>query len=461
MADNYIAGILPFNTDDPAVLLRSTLTSAASITSPLVGSGGTVVGSANTFDPDLGMKLPFSGSGGATWANLTGYQTLDAAGQISFEVEAAGACANSTVYGSMGDEPNRDYGGQGLAWLIVWTSDGGTTYGRISKSNGDANVLTVATKNAGETNGAVALHTQNKAQFVRITLSWCGGTVALFVDGKPVTFSTAPTRNVAWSNQFATIWMGHFNGGNGTRLRYMRNLIIANKPVMMPRSQTKRIAFYGHSFAANYGEGASSSAYDETTGQILLGRGAARRGMPTLTVDGAGGGYVISALTTSPFQLQNTTYLNSLKERRATDIVFFMGTNDVGNASFTSGAFDTDIKALLTTVNSGHDGSFTQRLWVGTVPTRNAETGTWNPATMPAKIIAANAIIAALPAWWNGAVPSRAGQLQVLDFFTLWGGMTPGLAVQTGQLPGASANLHPSPLGALIFANEIERAVGL
>lgn len=447
MADNIISGIIPFDSDDPSILLKSTLTSAASITSPLVGSAGSVNGSGHTFDSTYGFKNPATGTSGVTWANLTGYQALDNAGQISFEIEREAVCAKATVYGSTGDNPPADYSGQTLAWVIVWTADGGTTYGNIRKSQGDANGLTIATKQAGETAGFVSLHTQLKPQFVRVTMSWRPGYFEMFIDGRPVSFSTVPTRDLAWADQFKTIWLQHFNGGNGVRGRYMRNILVSNKPVMLPKTQKIRVAFYGHSFSANYGLSNGSSAYDDTMGQMLRGMYALRNSDVEINVDGVGGGYVISALTSAGFQLRNSTFINSLGARKANRILLMAGTNDVGNVGFSSGAYDTDFKAMLTAIDATHDRSFEQKILVCNVPTRNAETSTWSQ-TIADNITAANLVHAALPAWWNTNFAARTGQLIALDLFSAWGGMIPTDPVQTGQLSGASANLHPSGLGS-------------
>lgn len=460
MSDNFATGILPFDSDDPSILLRSTLKSAAAITSPLVGSAGTIVGSGHEFDSIRGFRNPATGTAGVTWTALTGYQALDNAGQISFEIEREAACSKSTVYGSTGDNPPNDYSGQALAWILVWTADGGTTYGNMRKSQGDANGLSVQFKNAGETNGFVSLHTQNKGDFVRITLSWIGSKTTLFVDNKPVAYSTAPTRGVAWANQFATLWLMHFNGGNGVRRRFMRNIIVSTKPVFLPKLPGNRLAMMGHSFSMNYADSNGSSAYDETMNQIIRGRLVARGCDVEFTSDGAGGGYVISALTTAPFQLRSATFLDSLKARQATEILLLQGTNDVGNAGFTPAAFDTDYKAQLTTIAAGHSGKFTQRIFVTTVPSRNAETGTWSQLIADNTVLG-NAVINALPAWWNSNFPARAGQLIVLPLFDVWGGMYPVDPVQSGQLAGATPNLHPSPFGALRIADMFQRAVGL
>ena len=205
-------GPLPFSSDDSSILLKSTLQTAAAVTSPTIGSAGTISASGITFAEGYGFKRAASGSCGITWSNLTGFEALDEAGQISFEIERAAICTAGSAYGAVADATN-------LGWIVTWTNDGGTTYGNLRTGSGDPSTNVLSFKNAGETNGSFQAHAQTKDDFVRVTITWNKGRVAFILDGAVIAMGTAPTRSVAWANQFTTIWLMHFNQGNGIRRR--------------------------------------------------------------------------------------------------------------------------------------------------------------------------------------------------------------------------------------------------
>jgi lysophospholipase L1-like esterase len=78
------------------------------------------------------------------------------------------------------------------------------------------------------------------------------------------------------------------------------------------------------------------------------------------------------------------------------------------------------------------------------------------------RILEANDVIQALPAWWNSTFPARANQLQVVDLFNEWGGMNPprgSMGVMAGLLPGATDNLHPVGAGTDALARLIFKEI--
>jgi lysophospholipase L1-like esterase len=446
-------GPLPFSATDSSILLKSTLDSSSAVTAPLVGSAGTVSGNVS-FESGRGFLRTLGGSAAVTWSSLTGFQALDNAGQISFDIERSAICTRGSIYGS--DADAQDFG-----WTVVWTPDGGTTFGSLRTGTGDPSTNILSFRNSGETNGGFQLHSQTKNDYVRVCISWNGANMSLFIDGVPIVFGTAPTRNSRWANQFTALWLMHFNGGNGIRNRYMRNLIVSTKSAVLPTHPLIRVAFYGHSFAANWVKTNNQACYDDTFDQILNRRFALNGYQVACTANGVGGGYVISALTGASTQLRNSTYLNQLASRRATHIVVLAGTNDVSAAGFTRAAFDTDFKAMLTSIDSGHDRKFVQKIIVATVPSRNGDSSTWT-ADVQQRILEANDVIQALPAWWNSTFPARANQLQVVDLFNEWGGMNPprgSMGVMAGLLPGATDNLHPVGAGTDALARLIFKEI--
>jgi hypothetical protein len=126
-------GILPYDSTDSSILLKSSLTSAGSVSAPSIGSAGTVVGTGHTFDSVLGFKAATSGNSGIYFQNLTGYAALDAAGQISFEIEKAIVGSYSPTYASEGTTPSTQ-------WTLTW-GDGSAVQANITAANTEISAL--------------------------------------------------------------------------------------------------------------------------------------------------------------------------------------------------------------------------------------------------------------------------------------------------------------------------------
>lgn len=450
MAEQF-TGILPFDADDSSIILKCSLRTAASVAAPAVGPAGTITGVSHTFDPQYGFRPADSGNSGILFSNATGFAALDNAGQLSYEISKRVATALQASQQSDGTSP------AGVQWQLVWGN--GSNTGSIRKVSGSPSNLQLRTHNTGDTAGVLYIHSDDKPDMVRITYSWIGSKVMMFIDGKPVgTFSTTPTRNTRWSNQFQNIAVMAASGGvNPERDGYMRDLIISSRPVMLPVHQQKRVVFLGHSFSVTYSDLAVNvNNYDVTVATELRKR-ALQRGYDLETrAFGVGGGYWDPALSTSDIRDYVATALAAMPNI----LVCYGPVNDVASASFNATTVDTEIKTDLTTVgNHAAMRSLDQILFVN-VPSRagGSADGSFSEATRN-NIVAANTNIDALPSWWNSTFPAYSGRLRAVDLFNAWGGMNPASNVMVGQRSGSLNNLHPSCLGIRIIAEEIARQI--
>lgn len=443
---NVLTGILPFDTDDSSVILRCSLLSAAAVSAPAVGPAGTITGTTHTFDSLLGFKPAASGNSGITFADPTGYADLDKAGQLSFEISREVVCANQSSTNSSGTSPG------GVQWSLVWGN--GSNTGTIRKVGGSPSNYQLRTHNASDTAGLVYIHSESKSDMVRVTYSWCGGIVRFFIDGMPIdSWSTLPTRNTSWANQFKNISvMSAASGVNPERDGYMRNLIVSSRPVVLPMNALHRIAFLGHSFSATYSVLTVNVDNYHSTIASELRRLAAIRGYDVATnAFGVAGGYWDPALTA----LDIRDYIAAMLAWHPSELVLYGPTNDVANAGFVAATVDAAIKAALTTIaNDARSVNIRRILFLNTPSRLGLNDATWSDTTK-ANLTAENINMAARPAWWDATFPTHAGKLVVGDLFTAWGELNPTNAVMVGQRSGLYTNLHPAVTGTRLTAELI------
>lgn len=446
MSTELWAGILPFDSDDSSIVLKCALTTAASVAAPAVGPAGTITGSGHTFNGVYGFKPAAAGNSGITFTDSPGYANLDYAGQLSFEISREVVCANQSSVGSSGTSPG------GVQWTLVWGN--GTNTGSLRKVGGTPSSFQTRAHNSSDTASISYIHSENKDAMVRVTYSWLGANVWLWVDGKPVSaWTTAPTRNTLWADQFKNISVMSSSGGvNPERDGYMRNLIVSTKPANPPVHPGKRVAFLGHSFSVTYSNLAVNNDNYEITIANELRKLAMKSGYDLDTAAfGIGGAYWDRSLT----GLDIYDYVNTAMAYLPQYLVCYGPTNDVGNAGYVAGTTDSDIKLALGLVAAHNNINNLVKIIFCNTPSRyGLSDSSWSPSTQ-GNIRAANALIDLLPAYWNTTYPTQAGKLVVCDLFSAWGGMAPSAQVMVGQRAGTFANLHPSGLGCFIAARAI------
>lgn len=440
-------GILPFESTDSSIILKCSLLSAAAVAAPAVGPAGTITNASTArFDPVLGFRPAESGNSGIAFANATGFADLDDAGQVSFEISRDVVCALASSVNSQGTNPG------GVQWTM--THSNGTNYGALRKIGGTPSYYQLRPHNASDTGGVLYVHSENKADMVRITYSWNRGRYALFVDGRPVSvFSTTPTRAARWSNQWQTInLMSHTSGSSPERDGYMRNFILSREPAALFNNAQQRVAFLGHSFSVTYSNQGAVNVdnYDVTVATALRRHAIARGYDIEVGAYGVAGGYWVTALSATQIRAHVATAMAS----RPAVLVLYGATNDVGSPLFTAAAFEADMKTDLGTIAAHAAMPGVRRIVLLNTPSRYGATTDWN-ATARANILAANGVAGGLPAWWDATYPAYAGRLVVGDHFNAWGGMVPATTVMVGQRNGLFTNLHPSAVGCDVLAQLI------
>lgn len=440
-------GILPYESSDSSIIFKCSLKSPADVAAPEIGPAGTITNASTArFDPVLGFRPAESGNSGITFSSITGFESLDNCGQLSFEISRAVLCVDTRQ--SVGSNPGS------VQWTL--THGNGSNYGAIRKVGGTPPSFVWRTRDSGDTQGLAYFHSEEKSEFVRLTYSWSGGTLRMFVDGKPVNhWSTAPSRITRWVNQFQNVHcMSFASGGSPNRDGYMRNLLIAKEPVAIFKNPNSRVTFLGHSFATSYSidTAATPANYDNTVGSLLRQAAVSKGYDLDLSVAGVGGGYWDPAITA--FDILD--YVDDAMLTKPHFLVLYGGTNDVGGGSYTDAGYEAALQTALTTIGTDGWASNIRKIILFTTPSRSGLYTNWDDATR-SRIDSSNAIIAALPAWWDATYPALAGKLVVEDLFAAWGGMYPARSVMVGQRTGSFDDLHPTSLGCSIIAELVSK----
>lgn len=446
MSQSYPAGILPYGSSDPSIIFKCSLQSLADIAAPAVGPAGTVFGTGHTVGA-LGFHPAASGNSGVTFSNIPGHLDLDRAGQISFECDSYTLTAEQASSGSSGWTP------LGTEWFLTW--DDGATAGwlrKISLTNFD-----VRLHPTDPTIGVALLHSQERPanSYSRVTLSWRGAKVDLWIDGYLVTPNVQTYRVNFLTAAFKNLnILSHISGVNPSRVSYMRNILVSTKPVSYPiPASSSSVCLFGHSFAnANGDDNNTTSNLDgQLKHKLRKYYASLAGGIPgDIFTGGIGGGYVDTALIADANFHLSTKVVAAMK-LSPQKVVVLAGTNDVNAAAFSASAFETAFKSMMTSFATGLNAANISKIVVCTVCSVIGLSGEDNPTT-EANITAANATINALPAWWDATYPALSGRLVIADTFAAWGGARPTQKVMIGQLLGSLANLHPSPLGNDLLA---------
>lgn len=222
---------------------------------------------------------------------------------------------------------------------------------------------------------------------------------------------------------------------------------------------------------------AGSVGAGESGPRYQIDRSFQQRGMRCHLSVSENGGYFIDSAQAKPLDVlivdgvlynettgvpANKFYLCDLT-MSVTDAVLQGGTND-GGALVAAATFESEYKARIEQVmgENGNTTTSVQRLICMTPPSRYASGE--NGQAIEDKIIAYQAIILSMPAWWDETYPARAGALKVVDMYEILGGQTPTAKDPTytdilmGQVIGGG-DIHYAPHGNSIYGAEIVKAL--
>ena len=448
-AENH--GIAKITDTGDHILVSCDLKSTAAVTA----AGGTVVGTAS-FDSDLGMDPGSAGS--IRFQAITGYQQLDDEGQIVVKVQPNGFAeyddSASVVSGSQGVD--RSAGGKYI--LSGLTS----SFGAHTRVFVDNTEQLSAKMHASDTLKATKMTTIGKDNYVELCLWWKGNEWGLLTDGAPYTSGTRANfvAGILWRITVgATGASGTDNSLDGY---YFKDIIISRRSPRFFSKQTARsIGLFGDSFVKQM-EDAAASPFWDCAGYDLIHRKLADAGKKArIEIDGYNG-YTICDTTSNDLSNEIAGFA-ALKTEIS---VIIAGNNDIDLSAVNwatnalgTGGIDENLKAWITTLYSGG----CKKIYICNAGSVKQAT-TKDVAQAPINMAAYNAILNALPGWFDAANPTDAGLVEIVDLFTLLGGDQTVNYNYQGQWnldgnvttgAGSLDNRHPHPQGQKVLIDHI------
>lgn len=473
MSNNPV-GFLPYGSNDPSVILQHPLTSMPTTTDiPSAGiisqtTSGQTQALTPTFDPELGM-LSRDSTGAPVCLrvqNLVGREPLDWHGQIEFQVQrqwlaafdAAGTLSGSNGYDPVGTQYALSVLGAVSNADLIGKDAGGLLMAGGFGTSFNTNYWSGTTESPG-------IHTDGKDHFITVNMGWSGGKVSglhiLQVDGVPLTKGTRNHATISSLFNYIYIGSGRTQPNSFLVDHHMRHLQIATRPpTITTHPKLAHLMIWGDSVVGSATVNLAPS-YD-TSLAISIVREIAKRGIyPGKLTARSNGGFSINDSASGG---SNTGALQSdraaMLALRPTGVVLRAGTNDMA-ANVADAAtvynFDADLKDHITTImgTSGVEFVILPNIfsWIGA-------SGIGQYGTNPRNnLVAMNALMAAIPDWWDTANPSRVGRVVHVDCFSRLGGDNPGPRMYKGQLSGALDDGHPASMGTLLMGQQIGHAV--
>lgn len=449
------AGIIPFGSTDPSVILQCSLKSQAEV----VAVGGSVP-NAGTIDYDTTLGAAANATnGGIRFTTPTGYADLDIAGQVSFEVETRGISVNNSAIYSQGN----DLSGNNYV-MVLRPAAATTNYMRLYLDGNERPQITWQTAGASTSTspgaGPVELTTLGKNQFTTITISWVGNSYDFYVDGNWLyrgSRSKYPAANIGERIEI----MSGAGLGNCITGVYARNLIVSKRPVMVPTHPVlNKVAFVGHSYTLRAAMWAYTNTWrDQSIGLVFRRRLLASGIGCNLPNDGstlfASPGATILNSGGTPIEPQVTL----CAAINPSCIIYQGGINDVANASYLSvnrAQTLTDLKAHITTLMAGKNAKL---LILVNVNTTIADSSSYAVANNDKNVEVINYDFSTIPAWWDATNPSRAGQVVVADGWNAFNRSNPNPRAFNGTIDGGYDDLHTTAFGNVILGNLIADTV--
>lgn len=438
-------GWLPYGSGHSSVLLQVSFLDGDEInTTDLPFTTINAVGtSTHTHDPVKGLLC--GANGGYDMIGLTDDPTLDSGGQITCEVESSWLSVDGDTIAAT----------QRICSLV----NSGAVGQLLTSKAFTGNFLQTASNDLYQRNGAVdtgtavnAVHTSTgDGDFVRVNFGWWGGlkggTLVVAIDGRII---AAGVTAQALANPFDR-WL--FGGTSGMLGHYVRNFQVSNSPPVFPVTPNLAcVVAFGDSLTgttdltvAEY-QTITSTAYDSEY-VYWIERELEKHNLFVGRLYGATyGGHVINqdGTTSSIYD-----YVNAVLAVKPTTIILGAGSNDVTETGGLSASFEADLKTLITDLMAGDS---VQKLYIRDIPSVSAKSD-YDTDTYKDYVNDANAIIAAIPAWWDTNNPSNTGAVRKFDVFEDMGGR------DANDDLFDSNDVHPNNAGQRVMGRNAARAL--
>lgn len=471
--------VLDYTSTDPSIVLKSSLTSAASVTAPAIntnGATGTVVGA--TFDATLGMKPSASGGAGCIFTYAAAIAALNTEGQISIEVESFylnswnAISASYSTYNPADDSTDIKYflqwdtvnsgGAGGLTagnWGALRKSCAGVTSGASANSGGMSGKVT----DSDAANAGSPVNSWGKpavGRFSRVTLAWRGNIAWMYINGYQMNTPATCTQNVLGMMSYICCGALSHTSGRAPQGVYFRNFLLSTKaPRIAYDPKFKHVATFGDSFSTANAAPTTNEPYTSGVGQdemlVLTTRNQmldAGINPGKISAFGRPGGFVVGQLSAdASHRIDNA--VATLITAAPSHLIWSGGNNDVESAGYTHALFLAHIQNVFLQIAYGCPDL--KLVIINTIPYHDANAGS-NTVGIHANITDANSILAALPAWW--AQYHRCPMILV-DQYTILGsnGLTvpnvfAGQAAITNGYTTTLSNFHPSGEGNRLLA---------
>lgn len=408
-------GIATMDDTGDHIIIQCTMTSAAAITA----AGGTVTGSP---DIDADGLTQVDNSNKVVFTDVPGYQSLDYAGQIVFDVttQKVSVYDNDTtaVNGSNGSDLS-------AAQYLFGTKSGsgaGTNAGCLFMNT--AQQLT-ARVGVSDTNAVGGVTSVGKSATTQVCYWWKGTEFGVMIDGSPLITGTRAS--------FEDNWFHIFNPGAGFSFSSqlftgkIKNLVVSRiPPTFYTHRSVRRIGIFGDSHAKQMST-ATNPRFDCAAVYQIMKHLAAKGMKAQVTNDGVSGGTVADGTGTN---LSDSIAAFAAKQY---DVCVLMPFNndkktttisDVEYADASTGS-DANIKKFIeqimfTDYPTNTVRSRCTRVIVATPGSMYQSD--FNTAANNARRVLLHAIVEALPAWWDATYAAYAGMVESYDYFASMGG---------------------------------------
>lgn len=432
------AAILPFDSDDPSIILRSTLTSPDEITT---AGGSEEPTSANSFDPVLGMQ-PAAVPGGVAGCRFTSSSIPALAdlpeGQLSIEVQRE--------WLSIADPNIRSTGALHGAneYLLSFTNYGKVNAGKLYV---DTDQYITWLYRAGEgSRRARIVNTKLSPDYARITLSWTESDAALFIDG--LLIGSLP-RTAVNTDNLSQLFIGNFVGTTDSTFSspyYVRSLLVSSKPVQFSSAPLLRhVMLVGDSFAAGQPFFNIPDKYDGTiANSIIRNLSLQHLSMQEFSVFSNGGGK-IQDVSNDPLEADmdgaGLSRADVLRESPSI-IIFVTGGNDIEIFDYSTFTIDLHDHLEAFLGENGYADTTTEKVILTTTVS--------NTYSSSATVHSMVDIMRETVNWWNLKYPDRKGAVHILDSWLLFGGDNVDKTLFLLNDP-----IHPAPAGNIIYGQAI------
>ena len=446
------------------VLLKATLLSAASVTSPDIGVTGAIINEVDSSFTDEGLN-PNTGADlcRVSFSNLDPDDRLAYEGQIVMDV-STNDCAQPDTGAIVTLTEGQDLATAAYFWMM--TSSAVVDRGSSFRSSDDK--LKTELFNTDTLLDANFL-TNGKGAYTTLCWWWRGSVWGLLADGGEIYTGTRQEPHPA--DSFYKISIGANRAGNlSTIVGRFKNLIISHVSPRLADYKDKTISILGDSFADQLTLAANVSFFRDSNAQASIGRYLSKIGQKARIYADATGS--ASICDTGADDLSDSFETWAINCSGIVWLIAFnndstAGTTDRNNATTGTEANAQKLMTLLGGELAVTDGSLYNNVTkviictAGSL-TNNAAIDTTDNQTGKDET---QAIVNSLPAWWDAAYPAKAGFIEIYDLFTALGGDSETNVNYQGYLDTLGnvnqapvtpqANRHPSSFGRIKLAGDL------